>query len=305
MAILTPKHIKYIFLAGFSYFCIAQPAKADFIYGIADNNLIYEINTSTEIASPVFNTGFAAGTLTNAYAYDAARKQFFFVAPDRTLRVWGGGPAVTQVATRANLGLTANAGQTTGLQPESASYFNNAFWFVNENRNILTQINLDYTNPSAPTFANRIVYTIANLPAVGYGDIAINPNTGLLYGATETGLFYTLNLNGNAAAIQSSYSLIRSGNPSLQLAFSADFNTLYGQEFTGGVWSTVNVTSGVVTNIPGFTTPIVGGNAFRDLSSGALVPIPGPLPVLGLAAAFGYSRKLRSKIKQRTERFHV
>lgn len=37
--------VKYCTLTGFSFLCISQSAKADFIYGIADNNIIYQVST--------------------------------------------------------------------------------------------------------------------------------------------------------------------------------------------------------------------------------------------------------------------
>lgn len=298
--------LKYFTLAGVSFLCVSQEAKANLIYGIADDNVIYQVSTNTKAATPVFNTGLSG--VSNAFAYDAARNDFFFVAPNRTLQFWNGGQSLTQVASRSQLGLASDPNIVNGYQPESAAYYNNAFWFVNENRNRLTQIKLDYSNPNVPTFASKLVYDIANLPASGYGDIAINANTGMLYGATETGLFYSLNLNGDANSIKNSFTHIRTGNPSLQLAFSADYSILYGQKYDGGIWSTVNVTTGAVTHINGFTTPIVNGHAFRDLGGSAVspvpgppLPVPGPLPFIGATAALAWSRKLRSRLSLSSE----
>jgi hypothetical protein len=49
---------------------------------------------------------------------------------------------------------------------------------------------------------------------------------------------------------------------------------------------TIKVNSGVLTS-------------FTDIISQTTAPpVPGPLPVLGAAAAFGYSRKLRSRIQR-------
>ncbi len=271
------------------------------IYGIADNNVIYQVSTNTKTATPVFNTGLSGSS--NAFAYGTARNDFFFVSPSRTLKFWNGAQTLTQVATSTQLGLGSDPNTISGYQPESAAYFNNAFWFVNESRNRLTQIKLSYSNPDVPTFASKLVYDIANLPASGYGDIAINAKTGMLYGATETGLFYSLNLNGDANSIKNSFTHIRTGNPSLQLAFSADYSILYGQKYDGGVWSTVDVTTGAVTHINGFTTPIGNGNAFRDLGGSAVspmpgppLPVPGPLPIIGATASLAWSRKLRSRM---------
>jgi len=45
-------------------------------------------------------------------------------------------------------------------------------------------------------------------------------------------------------------------------------------------------------------TNVLGGNiSYKGETRGPVAQVPGPLPALGLAAAFGFSRKLRKRIK--------
>ncbi len=63
----------------------------------------------------------------------------------------------------------------------------------------------------------------------------------------------------------------------------------------------VNQVSFVATTTDGYTGPIgaTGMAQNRTWAQATLVPapVPGPLPALGAAAAFGFSRKLRQRIK--------
>ena len=58
-----------------------------------------------------------------------------------------------------------------------------------------------------------------------------------------------------------------------------------------------------ITGQPFFTNTLVPIGAVWTLStpfSSSTAPVPGPLPALGAAAAFGFSRKLRKRIKRST-----
>lgn len=268
---------------------IPSAARANFIYGIADNNVLYEINTVSRGLQPVFNTGLTG--LSNAFAYDAARQQFWFVDAARNLQLWNRGSSLITVAPASTIGST---------QPANAAYFNNSYWYFSDATATLNRIPLNYTNPLVPTAGTKQTFSIAGITANTntFGDIAID-SSGILFGATTGGQFFSLNL----ANPTSTYTLIKaSGNPSLQLSFSADFSQLFAQNFAGGQWYTVNRATGAITLIPGFLTPIVGDTALRDLGgAGSLplpgpLPVPGPLPLAGGAMAFTWSRRLRRRI---------
>lgn len=268
---------------------LPQAARASFIYGIADDNVLDEINTVSQADQPVFNTGLTG--LSNAFAYDTARQQFWFVDSARTLRLWNGSSSLITVAPASTIGTT---------QPANAAYFNNSFWYFSDATATLNRIPLTYTNPLVPTAGSKQSFSIAGITPSSntFGDIAID-STGLLFGATTGGQFFSLNL----ANPTSTYTLIKaSGNPSLQLSFSADFSQLFAQNFAGGQWYTVDRASGDLTLIPGFLTPIVGTTALRDLGGASAQPLPGPLPVpnplplAGAALALAWSRRLRRRI---------
>ena len=141
-----------------------------------------------------------------------------------------------------------------------------------------------------------------------FGDIAID-SAGKLYGANASGAFFSLDLNQCPGAGCEAQYLIPSSastvNPSLQIAFDENFQTLYGHTFSSnsngsitaaGGWGRVDTATGVYTPFEGdefFTsTPL------RDIAgaSNREVFVPGPLPVLGAGAAFGWTRRLRRRL---------
>jgi hypothetical protein len=202
--------------------CLPQAARASFIYGVDDDNIIYEVNTSTQSSQPVFATGLTG--LSNAFAYDTARQQFWFVDANRNLQLWNGGSALITVAPARTIGTT---------QPANAAYFNNSFWYFTDATATLNRIPLSYTDPLMPTAGVKEIFTVSGITANTntFGDIAINPD-GIFFGATVTGRFFTVDLN---AATKTQITLLNPGtNPSPQLSFSADFTKLYGQNFAGG-----------------------------------------------------------------------
>jgi len=97
-------------------------------------------------------------------------------------------------------------------------------------------------------------------------------------------------------------------NPPLQLRFGTDMDLWFPNTFTGGA-------SPLNSNLPvnGFfdvnlTLAQIGflGSSFTFTSGSEQIilsnnyQVPGPLPLLGAAAAFGYSRKLRNRIQKST-----
>ena len=244
-------------------------AASGYIYGIAANNHIYQIDVNAQAATDVFDAVPFVGSnpSSNGFAYDNVRNQFFFVAPDNSLQYWDGGTALKTVATAAQLGMTA-----LSTRPDNAAYYGDSFWYFTRGTNTLNKVSLTYS-ASQPAFASLQQFAVANTPTAQnlFGDIAVNCNTGILYAATETGLFYTLDISSGSPT---NYAAVTSGNPSLQLSFNGDYSTLYGQVYTGGVWYTVDPSTGATTVIPGFTTPLSGGNGLRDLGGAALTSWP-------------------------------
>lgn len=257
----------------------ASPSFADFIYGIDDNNNIQEINTATQSATQVY-TNSPFGTIpngsSNAFAYDTARDQFFFIDSINNLEFWTRSGNPSTLATANDLGLQAS---TPSDQPQNAAFYNNAYWFFNEGTNTLNRVSFTYSG-GLPSFSQLDPYlltqTQGNVSAPSswtntFGDIAINATTGILYGATQSGVLFSVDLNGTPTTATS----IVGGLPSLQLSFNSDYSTLYGQTYNGGQWYTVDTTTGAATEIPGFAVTFSGANALRDLggaSSTTAVP---------------------------------
>jgi len=237
-------------------------ATNSFIYGIDNANVIQEVNVGAKSATAVFNAQPVVGTgLSNAFAYDTSRNQFFFVDSSGNLELWDR----DNPATSSTLTTLTNIGSV----PANATFYNDAYWYFTEGTNTLNKVALQYTN-GVPSFLTRTQFTVANCPTTAnlFGDIAVNVNTGWLYAATTVGQFYRLNL----ASPTDSFVEIKaanSGNPSLQLAFSSDYATLYAQNFADGQWYTIDIATGGLSPIAGLKATFGGVNGLRDLGGSA------------------------------------
>ncbi len=313
-------------------FLLGNEAKAQFIYGTGSDGNIYEVNVATKTTSFLIPTGFTATPLSgdnrvNALANDRARNNLFFITPTNGLRVLRQGTGTTIVAaTAADLGLT-NPQTTPTNFPQNAAFFNGDYWFfsriaatgITDAPVTLNRIRFNYTG-NTPTFAERIAYSLTGIPnnttGTGginnndFGDIAIS-SAGLLFAVTSNdasnnGRFFRLNLANlpaNVAAasaqISGTYQTIPVAGTLIgdgyQIAFNSDDIILYGVETLGGNWVSINTTTGATTNL----SPLFNTNPdFFDISDSATpVRIPGPLPLLGAAVAFGWGRKLRKRVK--------
>ena len=171
-----------------------------------------------------------------------------------------------------------------------------------------------------------------NLNLRTFGDIAIDAVGQKLYGATAR-----VNLDGSPvasstrsavfsidlAARDSASSLsvdtlnVLSGTApaSLQLSWDSTFQNLYGvanlvvsdngtavSTQATGVWYQINPANGSLTTLPQYSTASI---TINDLAGAAATadpnvdpdPVPAPLPIFGAAAAFGWSRRLRHRLR--------
>lgn len=221
----------------------------------------------------VFNTGMYGQA--NAFAYDTVRDEMFFISSPtpggsfsaRSLYHWDRGPSLALLADSSQLGIS-------GSIPANAVYYSNAFWFFDENgTDELVKVNLSYVGQT-PSFASTQRFTIGGYSgSTAYGDIAIDINSGTLYGASTQGLFFSLNVSG---ATPSAYTQVKAGgtgNPSLQIAFSPDYSILYGQNYTDGKWYTIDKSTGDVTDIA-VTSPVALRQ--RDLGGSSFTQVPEP-----------------------------
>ena len=281
---------------------VADPAPAD-IYGIDNDNDIYEVDPVAKTSTLVLPQATTGG-LSNSLAYDTAREDLFFIGPDFKLKYWtrASGTTVSDVG----------AAPIATVDPNNAAYYNDAYWFFDFNSNVLNKISLSYSGTgtgAVPSISSSQTFSIAGMdlpnPAVGlntntFGDIAINPNTGMLYASTTRGRFYSLNLNGDPTNtfIQLAAPIATSGTDNtlgLQLSFNTDYSTLYGHSYESGDWFTVGLADGGRTGIGYQTTPFEG-KGFRDLGGAAVVPEPSAVALACLGAgglAWRYVRRRR------------
>lgn len=324
----------------------ALPANAanTYAYGIDDKQRILQVDLTQKDQQVVFkgapyicadapSVGVCSGDggglqryYSNNFAYDDARRQFYFMDWQGNLRYWDFTPTSTLpvIAGKDQIGLN-NVNRTSTQFTANASYFKDAFYYFidstapngggappvpSPDRYKLVKFDLTFGPDSKPTGGTATKLTVAGLEDnFIFGDIAID-QSGKLYGANASGAFFSLDLNQCPGSCAAQY-LIKSSdatvNPSLQIAFDQDFQTLYGHTFdantngsstAAGGWGTVDTTTGAYA-------PFAGSDAFastplRDIAgaSGQEIFVPGPLPVLGAGAAFGWTRRLRRRLAQ-------
>lgn len=119
-------------------------------------------------------------------------------------------------------------------------------------------------------------------------------------------------ISGTAAF---NYTIAVSGSPELMTKWQADTaGSLVGQTYdvvtnaTGSAaTSTINIPGNPGPKGPFDFTPFTASSNFTNTITNGAVPVqqltntviqtPGPLPILGAGAAFGFSRRLRSRVK--------
>lgn len=264
----------------------AGPPVPAYIYGIDNINDIYEIDPIAKTSTLVLAQ--PAG-ISNSLAYDTVRNDLFFIGPDLKLKYWSRESGTTVGNVDENPVVAAN-------NANNAAFYNNAYWFFDFNSNVLNKISLSYSGTGAtavPSISSTQTFSIAgmDLPnavdpvAVGlntntFGDIAINPNTGMLYASTTRGRFYSLDLSNPTNTFTELAAALGTENTlGLQLSFNTDYSTLYGHSYEDGKWYEVALANGARTEIAGFTTLPDGGKGFRDLGGAAVAAVPEPSTV--------------------------
>jgi hypothetical protein len=333
----------------------AQAAGRTVFYGIDNNNNIYEVNPRTksnnlvnEVGLTNANCGTTPGCLSlsggaNGIAFDTSREQlFFFYRPTSTSTSYD---LLTWDRQSTGIGSLQTVRTLSGSStPANAAYFSDAVWYFGPGQStVLNKLAFDYTGDtitgSTLTSFNLNDYAAPNYPASFFGDIAINPNTGLLYGSTNNGNFYSIDLTklddttnavytdlGTINTLQGSTPGAATLTPSgLQLSFNTDYSKLYGTRFCntadncngytvngqpiapaagdGLFFEIPNFASGDSTTVRNLNDPdllFFDEPGFRDLGGATrspIEPVPGPLPVIGAGVAFGWSRRLRKRLK--------
>jgi hypothetical protein len=303
----------------------ASPVQAnDYLYGVSVSNRLYSINITTQQERQLSLSVDPDEKLANGVAVDPSRFNLFVMDGNNNLRIWRDGTDTLDIAaTPDQLGLDDNSSTSANTNAQSAAFFDDAYWFFPRNSNVLNRVNLDENGK----FISRLTYQFQGVPAGDgnqlFGDIAINPLEGRLYAATSilnsrtitrsTGNFYALDLaklpaeDSRFDQKDPRYTAICSrcvpGN--LQLGFDANKKVLYGVSNITDQWYGVNTALASNTNpakpLSGWSTSVdffdLSDVALtREISTGSPLPVPGPLPLLGAAAAFGWSRKLRQRM---------
>jgi hypothetical protein len=294
------------FVAGVAFmpFGKAAPLSPALIYGVTVDNDIKRFDTQDQSFSFVA-TSLSTGVKANGFATDRIRNHLFYFGSNGDLYYY-----TTTDGSAGTVAPASTFGNVTDFPPEDASFYNGAFWYIGKGDNYnnkLYQVPMTYTG-NVPSFSGTPTeYQLSasgSTTGMAFGDIAIHRDTGILYGSTTPGsggLFFTLDMNSISSGTTNPLNVITTGNPiSLQLAFSEDFSTLYGQEYrfdsndptnpalTSGVWYTVDTTSGTYNSISVTTSP-----GMRDLAGVAAVPEPGTflLATVGFAVALAWNRK--------------
>lgn len=282
------------------------------IYGVGVDNTIYYVDTTVkniQAVTPSLSTGVKA----NGFATDRDQNHLYYFGSNGDLYFYDivNGDAGT-VAPASTFGNSAD------FPPENAGFSNGSFWYIGKGDdydNKLYQVAITYSGTAnVPSFSGTpVAYQLSasgSTTGMAFGDIAINPTSGTLYGSTTPGsggLFFSLDLATLSPSGTTPVNVIASGKPiSLQLAFSDDYATLYGQQYifdptdptnpakTSGAWFTVDTTTGSYDAISGFTTT----PGMRDLAGVAAVPEPGTflLATVGFAAALAWNRRPLVKV---------
>lgn len=265
-----------------------------YIYGIDDANYLWQLDPVSKTSVRVYQTVLTG--ISNALAYDTSRNDLFAVDGSNDLWWWNAvTDAPVKVATAAQLGLS---GTNPDVQPWSAAYYDNSYWFFRGNgiagTNDLSRVVFDYTG-GTPSFQDRATLTISGtiLADNSFGDIAIKPDGTLYaYNTATTGRFYSLDLT-TATAVSGTgtvggFNLINeTPGTGLQLSFNPDYTKLYGHNYDDGKWYEVNTSSGALTEVAGFTSLVDNNKGFRDLGGATITAVPEPstlmLATVGIA----------------------
>jgi hypothetical protein len=126
-------------------------------------------------------------------------------------------------------------------------YCNNSYWYFTQGSTTLNKIPLNYSIPSVPTAGTKTIFTIAGITA-NQNILAtlLLTASDILYGAISGGIFLSIDLANPTAT----YTQIKTGNPSLQLSFNADFKAHFTQNYAGEQWFKIKTSTGVPTAIP-------------------------------------------------------
>jgi len=257
-------------------------------------------NTVSLSANPVATSSFTCGSTVNGctstaringYSFDKNNNNFLFfnsntsqATPTLYYAPVNGGTGSINAAVNS----LTNASLLNGLNLTGSAFYKDAIFATANGSNTLYRIPVATSGGTVTLSGTITSYTLpVGGSGINYGDIAVA--NGVVYGFTTGAtnaerIFYTYRLSDGAQSIYGNKT-----QQSMQISFGGN-NTLYGVDSTGQ-WYTIDVANGGVSPYASSTL----GFTVADLAGAE--PVPSPLPVLGAAAAFQSSRRLRKRIK--------
>lgn len=264
----------------------AVPASAaSYFYAIGSNNHLYEVSDAGIRRDIRDLSGLGAAGLVNGAAFDASNKKLFFSVP-------GSSPSAGELWywDQATNGSPAYLGLLPTAKPDNASYWNGAYWYMEQGTTKLHRIEVQYSG-GTPSLASggASFATVNHSPALTdvndryFGDIAIttlSSSVATLYGATAYGnQFFSVSLSSGSLSGGLAATLLgtvgSTGVDKMQLSFDSAGTTLYGHAYDTGQWYTVNTTNGALTTLPSFITQTAGvSNGFQDMGGASATATP-------------------------------
>lgn len=310
-ALLAPISIAGVILASSPEAKAAPPTSSSVFYSIKVPTganpfqlVTYTSNGSAPSATFSANSSISCtvcGTASrvNAISYDRSGKHVYFFdtgtgtnAILNYANISSGSPVWGSVGAVTTPGTTLSA----TLFTSGAAFFGDSMYVSLNNSNSIYKYQIAYTGPGGtPVIASTTRFILPSLSATTtFGDIAFDAS-GRLYGYTAGAnpTFFSVKLSDIAGSYQSS---TVTGGPSLQIAFGSD-GLLYGAGSTDGNFYRVSTADGSATNLGAISYSGGPNSTITDFASAQPDPVPGPLPMLGAAVAFRFSRKLRGRIK--------
>lgn len=223
------------------------------IFGINDQNDIVQYDLFAKTAGVALVTGVKSGNqYSNGVAYDRSRNHVFFayVNPKNQtqngLYIWErDNPTDTEqrIATLSAIGIDPPANYPFA----NAVFYQDAYWFILNEQPILRKVPITYTN-GGQTASGVGLLTDYPLTGIDFsnlqmGDIVIKPTTNKLYGALNLdtgGLFFFIDLATLSASTPNAMIVTGQNLPTLQLAYTYGYETLYAHDRQTGAWYTVS-----------------------------------------------------------------
>jgi hypothetical protein len=256
----------------------ASAAKADILFGAGQAGQLYQIDTNNLGAFATLQTftnanftslGGTSGLFLNSLALDESTQSLFFrndsgSAGSSLFRYNIGTSTLTRVGT-----------SSFGFASFNAAYYAGYYWTVGENSNTLYRID---TATGAQT-----AVSLGGANRGGFGDIAINQQTGELYGS-HGGTFFKAQINNpTGTPTITGLSNTGSGQTARQISLNFDESFLWAQVTGTQQWSRVDKNTGATLQTLGS-----GQFAVNDLAGPRnRIPEPGAFALLGVGLAIG------------------